>query len=197
MVRLLPARFVVSTAERPVDLAVAVDPKRDHIRGSAKALVTLVEYGDFECPFCSRAEPAVRAIVWGFGDDLRYVFRHLPLADVHPNAQLAGEAAEAAGAQGKFWEMHDLLFAHQDALLPTDLVRYAGELELDVDRFTDELRRRVYAARVAEDIDSADQSGVTGTPSFFVNGRRQQGAFDIDDLSAAVRGALQRARLSA
>ncbi len=138
----------------------------------------------------------MREIVAEFGEDLRFVFRHLPLADVHPNAQLAAEAAEAAGAQGKFWEMHDLLFEHQDALKPMDLVGYAGDLGLDVDRFTDELRRRVYAARVAEDIDTADQSGVTGTPTFFVNGRRQQGSFDIDLLTAEVRAALQRARLS-
>ena len=123
------------------------------------------------------------------------MFRHLPLADVHPNAQLAAEAAEAAAAQGKFWEMHDLLFEHQDALRPMDLVGYAGQLGLDVERFTDELRRRVYASRVAEDIDTADMSGVTGTPTFFVNDRRHQGAYDIDTLTAAVRAALQRARL--
>jgi len=197
IVRLLPQRLVAGTSERLVDLAVPVDPKRDHTRGPDEAPVTLVEYGDFECPYCGRAEPAVREIVAEFGDDLRYVFRHLPLADVHPNAQLAAEAAEAAGAQGKFWEMHDLLFEHQDALKPMDLVGYAGDLGLDVDRFTDELRRRVYAARVTEDIDTADQSGVTGTPTFFVNGRRQQGSFDIDLLTAAVRAALQRSRLSA
>ena len=194
--RLLPARYTTGTSERIVDLAVPVDSKRDHIRGSGEAPVTLVEYGDFECPYCGRAEPAVREIVEEFGEDLRFVFRHLPLADVHPNAQLAAEAAEAAGAQGKFWEMHDLLFEHQDALKPMDLVGYAGDLGLDVDRFTDELRRRVYAARVAEDIDTADQSGVTGTPTFFVNGRRQQGSFDIDLLTAAVRAALERSRLS-
>jgi len=196
IVGLLPARWTAGTSERLVDLAVPVDPKRDHVRGAGDAPVTLVEYGDFECPYCGRAEPAVREIVKEFGEDLRFVFRHLPLADVHPNAQLAAEAAEAAGAQGRFWEMHDLLFEHQDALKPMDLVGYAGDLGLDVDRFTDELRRRVYAARVAEDIDTADQSGVTGTPTFFVNGRRQQGSFDIDLLTAAVRAALQRARLS-
>ncbi len=197
LIRLLPARFRTGTSERLVDLAVPVDRKRDHVRGSDDAPVTLVEYGDFECPFCGQAEPAVREVVREFGDDLRYVFRHLPLADVHPRAQLAAEAAEAASTQGKFWEMHDVLFEHQDALKPTDLVEYAGELGLDVDQFTDELRRRVYASRVAEDIDTADASGVTGTPTFFVNGRRHHGAFDIDTLSAAVRGALQRARLSA
>ena len=197
IVRLLPARYATGTSERIVDLAVPVDPGRDHVRGSDDAPVTLLEYGDFECPFCGRAEPVVREVVKEFGDDLRYVFRHLPLADVHPNAQLAAEAAEAAAAQGKFWEMHDLLFDHQDALRPMDLVGYAGRLGLDVDRFTDELRRRVYASRVAEDIDTADMSGVTGTPTFFLNGRRHQGAYDIDTLTAAVRAALQRAQLSA
>ncbi len=196
IMKLLPARWITGTSERLVDLAVPVDRKRDHVRGSDDAPVTLVEYGDFECPFCGQAEPAVREVVSEFGDDLRYVFRHLPLADVHPRAQLAAEAAEAAGAQGKFWEMHDLLFEHQDELKPTDLVEYAGRLGLDVERATDELRRRIYASRVAEDIDTADMSGVTGTPTFFVNGRRHQGAFDIETLTAAVRAALQRARLS-
>ena len=196
IVRLLPARLITGTSERLVDLAVPVDSKRDHVRGDDDAPVTLLEYGDFECPFCGQAEPAVREIVREFGDDLRYVFRHLPLADVHPRAQLAAEAAEAAGEQGKFWEMHDLLFQHQDELKPTDLVHYAEQLGLDVDRFTDELRRRVYAARVAEDIDTADQSGVTGTPTFFVNGRRHQGAYDLEALEAVVRAGLQRARLS-
>ena len=196
LVRLLPVRFTTGTSERLVDLAVPVDAERDHVRGSDDAPVTLVEYGDFECPYCGRAEPVVREVVEEFGDDLRYVFRHLPLADVHPNAQLAAEAAEAAAAQGKFWEMHDLLFEHQDALRPMDLVGYAGQLGLDVERFTDELRRRVYASRVAEDIDTADMSGVTGTPTFFLNDRRHQGAYDIDTLTAAVRAALQRARLS-
>jgi Na+/H+ antiporter NhaA len=196
VVALLPERWVTGTSERLVDLAVPVDPKRDHIRGSDDGPVTLVEYGDYECPFCGRAEPVVREITDEFGNDLRYVFRELPLADVHPRAELAAEAAEAAAAQGKFWEMHDLLFDHQDALRPNDLMGYAEELGLDVDRFADELRRRVYASRVAEDIDTADQSGVTGTPTFFINGRRHHGAYDIDTLSQAVRAAQQRARLS-
>ena len=122
-----------------------VDPEGDHIRGPEDAPVTLVEYGDFECPYCGRAEPVLRELLADFGDELRFVFRHLPLSDVHPRAQLAAEAAEAAAAQGKFWEMHDKLFEHQDALAPSDLVRYAEELGLDADRFRDELRRRVYA----------------------------------------------------
>lgn len=138
------------------------------------------------------AEPAVRKLLTDFGD-LRYVWRHLPLTDVHPHAQLAAEASEAAAAQGAFWAMHDLLFAHQDALRFSDLVRYAAELGLDVDRFTDDLQRRVGAARVSSDVESADLSGVSGTPTFFINGRRHFGAFDIDTLSAAVRAAGARA----
>ena len=117
-----------------VDLAVPVDPERDHIRGPSEAPVTLVEYGDFECPYCGQAEPVVRELLADFGD-VRYVWRHLPLTDVHPHAQLAAEAAEAAAAQGDFWGMHDLLLVHQDDLEPHDLARYAGELGLDVERF--------------------------------------------------------------
>jgi protein-disulfide isomerase len=157
--------------------------------------VTLVEYGDFECPYCGQAEPIVRELLSDFGD-VRYVWRHLPLTDVHPNARLAAEASEAAARQNEFWRMHDLLLAHQDALQPKDLVRYAGELGLDVDRFTEDLHRHGDAARVAEDIDSADLSGVSGTPTFFVNGRRHYGAYDIDALSSAVRLAGAQATLA-
>src|SRR6187551_3300877 len=132
-----------------------VDPEEDHIRGPADAPVTLVEYGDFECPYCGRAEPVLRELLADFGDELRFVFRNLPLSDVHPRAQLAAEAAEAAAAQGKFWEMHDALLDHQDELDPPALRAYAEELELDVDRFWDEVRRREHAPRVAEDVSSA------------------------------------------
>ena len=125
---------------------------------------------------------------------MRYVWRHLPLNDVHPSAQLAAEAAEAAAAQGKFWEMYDMLLGHQGELTPRDLIRYANELGLDVERFRDELRRREYAARVSEDVASADESGVSGTPTFFINGRRHYGVYDIDTLTEAVRAAKTRAR---
>ncbi len=179
-------RSLLGTAEPLVDLYIDVDPERDHIRGPVHAPVTVVEYGDFECPFCGRAEPVVRELLSEFGD-VRYVWRHLPLSDVHANAQLAAEAAEAASDQGAFWELHDLLFAHQDALGPNDLISYAGELGLDVERFTNDLREHVGAARVADDIDSADLSGVSGTPTFFVNGQRHYGAYDIATLSNAVR----------
>ena len=193
--RVLRIRALLGTAEPLVDLYIDVDPDRDHVRGPLDAPVTVVEYGDFECPYCGQAEPVVRALLRDFGD-VRYVWRHLPLNDVHPNTQLAAEAAEAAAAQGAFWEMHDLLLAHQDALRPKDLLGYAEQLGLDVERFTGDLRERAGAARVAEDVDSADLSGVSGTPTFFVNGRRHYGAYDIATLSAAVRAAGARAVLA-
>lgn len=188
----LRARALLGTSESLVDLAAPVDPARDHIRGPEGALVTLVEYGDFQCPYCGQAESVVRDLLAGFGD-LEYVWRHLPLTDVHPRAQLAAEAAEAAAAQGAFWEMHDLLLARQEALTPPDLLRYAEELGLDRERFTEELRTHAHAGRIAEDVDSADLSGVSGTPTFFVNGRRHYGAYDVETLAQAVRDARARA----
>jgi protein-disulfide isomerase len=184
-------RAIIGRSDVIVDLAVPVDPERDHVRGPADAAVTLLEYGDLECPFCGQAEGVIRELLSDFGD-LRYVWRHLPLNDVHPHAQLAAEAAEAAAAQGRFWEMHDSLLAHQDALTLRDLVGEAEGLGLDVERFRTHLRKRKGAARIAEDVDSADASGVSGTPTFFINGHRHQGAYDIDTLSKAVR--LARAR---
>src|SRR3954454_18188837 len=188
------ARQIAGTYDDLLDLAEDVDPERDHVRGSDEALVTLVEYGDYECPYCGRAEVAIRELLVSFGDDLRYVWRHLPLNDVHPNAQLAAEAAEAAAAQGAFWEMHDTLLNHQDELELSDILGYAGELGLDVDRFEDELRRREHAPRIGEDVATADSSGVAGTPTFFINGRRHQGAYDTGTLTAAARSARTRAR---
>jgi Na+/H+ antiporter NhaA len=189
------ARQIAGTYEDLLDLSENVDPERDHIRGSERGPVTLVEYGDYQCPYCGRAEVVVRELLDSFGDDLRYVWRHLPLNDVHPNAQMAAEATEAAGAQGAFWEMNDRLLQNQDQLTPPDLRRHAEELGLDVDRFWDELRRREYAERVAEDVASADASGVAGTPGFFINGRRHQGAYDIETLTTAVRRARDTARI--
>ena len=192
----LRARALLGSSGAIVDLADPVDIDRDHVRGPESALVTLVEYGDLECPYCNQAEPVVRELLTDFGD-LRYVWRHLPLDDVHPHARLAAEATEAADAQGAFWEMHDLLFEHQDALRKSDLVRYAEQLGLDVERFTADLRERRFADRVSSDVDGADLSGVSGTPTFFINGRRHHGAFDIATLSAAVRAAKARATVVA
>jgi Na+/H+ antiporter NhaA len=190
----LRIRALVGTAEVIVDLAAPVDPARDHIRGPAAAPVTLVEYGDFECPFCGQAEDVIRELLADFGD-VRYVWRHLPLNDVHPRAQLASEAAEAASNQGAFWELHDLLLDRQEALKPNDLIRYAGELSLDVEWFTKDMHAHAGAAHIAEDVDGADLSGVSGTPTFFVNGRRHYGAYDIEALSKAVRAARARAAI--
>jgi Na+/H+ antiporter NhaA len=197
MIRRLPstvrARQLARTAEDLLDLTEDVDPERDHIRGSDDAIVTLIEYGDFECPYCGQAEQVVRELLSRSGHDVRYVWRHLPLNDVHPSAQVAAEASEAAAAQGKFWDMHDLLLSHQRDLTPRYLGRYAEQLDLDVDRFREELRRREYAPRVSEDVASADESGVSGTPTFFINGRRHYGVYDIDTLTEAVGAAKQRA----
>jgi protein-disulfide isomerase len=180
-----------------LDLAEDVDGERDHVRGSDSAPVTLVEYGDYECPYCGQAEVVVRELLESFGDDLRYVWRHLPLNDVHPHAQMAAEAAEAAAAQGSFWEMHELLLGHQDELAPDDLTRYAEELGLDVERFWDDVRTHEHAPRVTDDVAGADASGVAGTPTFFVNGRRHSGAYDIDTLTATVRTAAKMAPVPA
>lgn len=172
-----------------VDLDTPVDPGRDHVRGPRDAPITLVEYGDYECPYCGRAERVVRELLSEFEDELRYAFRHLPLSDVHEHAQLAAEAAEAAGAQGSFWDMHDRLFAHQDELTSPALRGHARALGLDAERFAEELRTREHAPHVAEDVDSADRSDVAGTPTFFLNGRRHHGAYDEATLAAAVREA--------
>jgi Na+/H+ antiporter NhaA len=189
------ARQIADTADELLDLSEEVDPGRDHIRGGEAAPVTLVEYGDYECPYCGQAEVVIRELLDSFGTELRYVWRHLPLNDVHPNAQMAAEATEAAGSQGAFWDLHDKLLTHQDELMAPDLGRYAEELGLDVERFWDDLRRREHAPRVADDVASADASGVAGTPTFFINGRRHYGAYNIETLTEAVQRAKRRARL--
>ena len=189
-------RALLGDAEPLVDLAVPVDPERDHVRGRPDASVTVVEYGDFECPYCGQAEPVVRELLASHGEDIRYVWRHLPLERVHPQAALAAEASEAAAAQGAFWEMHDRLLDHQDQLQPVDLLRHARELGLDMERFREDLREHRFAGRVAEDVESAGISGVSGTPTFFVNGRRHYGAYDIATLQKAVITARARAKIT-
>jgi Na+/H+ antiporter NhaA len=188
----LRLRAIVGSSELIVDLAVPVDPERDHIRGPEEATVTLLEYGDLECPYCGQAETVIRELLNDIGE-LRYVWRHLPLNDVHPHAQLAAEAAEAAATQGKFWEMHDSLLSHQDHLTLRDLIADAEAIGLDLDRFREHLKKRKGSVRIAEDVESADMSGVSGTPTFFINGHRHQGAYDIATLTQAVRLAKARA----
>jgi protein-disulfide isomerase len=177
------------TASLPMFLDRPVDVERDHVRGDPEASLTLVEYGDFECPFCGRATGVVTELRERLGDDLRYVFRHLPLDDVHPHARLAAQAAEAAGAQGRFWAMHDLLFDHQDELEFADLVGYADALELDVERFIRDLESGRFAARLQEDAESAAASGARGTPTFFVGDRRHLGPYDADTLARELEAA--------
>jgi Na+/H+ antiporter NhaA len=200
-VRALPPRSrlraLLGSSQPIEDLMVPVDSERDHIRGPADAPVTLLEYGDFECSYCGQAEQVIRELLADFGDDLRYVWRHLPLTDVHPHADLAAEAAEAAAEQGRFWEMSDLLLSHQDALTVRDLVGYAEQLGLDGNRFREFLRKRKGASRLIEDVESADLSNVSGTPTFFINGRRHYGVYDVITLSAEVRAARTRAKVAA
>ena len=163
-------------------LILPVSTDRDHVRGPVKAPITLLEYGDYECPFCGAAHPIVNEVRRRAGDRLRFVYRHFPLTNVHPHAQAAAESAEAAGAQGRFWQMHDLLFEAQDALGPEDLVARAEVLGLDVPRFVRELEESVHRSRVREDFMSGVRSGVNGTPSFFVNEVRHEGAADVQSL---------------
>src|SRR5690242_19826877 len=184
-------RLLLGTPDLIVDLADPVDPERDHIRGPVDAPVTVLEYGDFECPYCGQAEPVLRELLREHGD-VAYAWRHLPLNDVHPNAQRAAEAAEAAAEQGAFWEMHDVLLERQADLTYRDLIGYARELGLDVERFEHDLRTRSGAGRIAQDVDSADLSVVSGTPTFFINGLRHYGAYDIATLSGAVKAARAR-----
>jgi protein-disulfide isomerase len=175
------------------DLIELSDPisSRDHIRGSSSARVTLVEYGDFECPFCARAEPVVRELEAQFGDDLRFAFRHNPRSFDHPHAQQAAEAAEAAAEQGRFWEMHDVLFARQNALEFDHLVDYAKTLGLDVDRFATALRTAAHRARVHEDELSGVRSHVISTPTFFINRVKYQDTPEFARLSEAIELALE------
>jgi protein-disulfide isomerase len=173
----------------PDQLTIRIDPERDHVLGPESAPVTLVEFADFECSFCAKALPTVAEVRRRFGDRLRFAFRHFPIAELHPHAELAAEAAEAAGAQGRFWEMHALLFAHQDALLREDLMGYADELGLDRDRFARELDEHVHREAVALQAQGGAWIGVQGAPAFFIDGRQYRGPFEADALEQALRRA--------
>lgn len=164
----------------------------DHIQGPKDAPVTLIEYGDFQCPYCGMAYPVVKQVQGRMGESMCFVFRHFPLTEVHPFAEGAAEAAEAAGEQGKFWEMHDILYQNQNTLAPEDLVGYAQQLRLDVPRFITDLKTHAHAKRIREDFLSGVRSGVNGTPTFFINGVRHDGASDFETLLAAVRARLER-----
>ncbi|WP_285114178.1 Na+/H+ antiporter NhaA [Leifsonia sp. fls2-241-R2A-40a] len=171
-----------------LDLLAPIDQQADHVRGASQPAVTIVEYGDFECGFCKRGEPTVRELLERH-PDVAVAWRHLPLTDVHPNALLAAEAAEAAGAQGAFWPMHDMLLANQDRLGIRDLESYAEQVGIDPEQFVEDLRSHTFADRVRADIASAEASGAAGTPTYFINGQRHEGAVDIDSLSKAINAA--------
>ncbi len=174
---------------RAAKLSLPVGP-RDHIQGSPAAAVTLVEYGDFECPYCGSAYPTVKQIQQNLGEQLCFVFRHFPLTQIHPHAERAAEAAEAAGAQGRFWEMHDLLFENQQSLDDRNLLRFAKVLKLDIERFAHELVEGTYLERVREDFMSGVRSGVNGTPTFFINGVRHDGPWDMQSLLTSIADAV-------
>lgn len=178
----------MSTTQWEAVLMVPVS-ERDHVQGPPDAPLTLVEYGDYECPYCGAAYPIVKEAQSRLGQRLRFVFRNFPIATSHPHAEQAAEAAEAAAAQGEFWPMHDLLYENQKRLRDEDLVSYARQLGLDLGRFEQELTAHVYAARVHEDFMSGVRSGVNGTPTFYVNGHRHDDSYDADTLIAALERA--------
>ena len=175
--------------EFAAQLTLPADEERDHIQGSPDAPVTLVEYGDYECPYCGAAYPILKEVQAEMGDKLRFVFRNFPISTSHPHAEQAAEAAEAAASQGRFWEMHDYLYEHQRHLEDTDLHRYAEEVGLDVGAFDDALATHAGEQRVREDFMSGVRSGVNGTPTFYINGRRHDGAYDADTLTSALNAA--------
>jgi protein-disulfide isomerase len=172
-------------------LTVPVSEDRDHFQGPADAAVTLVQYGDFECPYCGAAYPIIKEIRARMGERLRFVFRNFPITTSHPHAEQAAEAAESAAVQGRFWEMHDLLYENQQRLDDEDLRAYAEQLELDVDRFNRELAEHVHAPRVREDFMSGVRSGVNGTPTFYINGLRYDDSYELETLLAALERAAE------
>jgi protein-disulfide isomerase len=179
----------MSTTEWEARLTVPVSDDRDHIQGPADAQATLVEYGDYECPYCGAAYPIVKEVQDRMGDSLRFIFRNFPISTSHPHAEQAAEAAEAGAAQGRFWEMHDLLFENQKRLRDKDLRGYAEQLGLDVERFESELAEHIYAPRVREDFMEGVRSGVNGTPTFYVNGARHDDSYELETLLAALERA--------
>ena len=163
-------------------------PDRDHIQGPVDAPIKLLEYGDYECPYCGEAYPVVKEIQRRLGKSLCFAFRNFPLVNSHPHAERAAEAAEAAAAQGRFWEMHDMLYENQDALEDEDLARYAAALDLDAERLLKEVMSGAHAARLKEDFRSGARLDVNGTPSFFINGVRYDGMTDVEGLLEALTG---------
>jgi protein-disulfide isomerase len=176
----------MTTTDGEAVLTLPVSEDRDHIQGPADAAVTLVEYGDYECPYCGAAYPIIKEVQARLGDRLRFVFRNFPIATSHPHAERAAEAAEAAATQGRFWPMHDLLYEKQKNLRGRDLRAYAEQLGLDVELFDEELAKHVHAERVHEDFMSGVRSGVNGTPTFYINGARHDDSYEVETLLAAL-----------
>lgn len=181
----------MSREHRAANLATPVNEGRDHIIGKSTAPVTIVEYGDYECPHCQRAHFMLQELMTQLSDQARLVFRNFPLGEIHPHAARAAEAAECAGAQGKFWDMHNTLFENQQSLEDEDLVGYAAEIGLDLERFQLELFNGMHRPRVREDFIGGVHSGVNGTPTFFINGDRHDGPWDLYSLSSAVAARIQ------
>jgi len=179
----------MSTTQWQAVLALPVTEDRDHIQGPADAAVTLVQDGDYECPYCGAAYPIIKQVQAGMGDRLRFVFRNFPITTSHPHAELAAEAAEAAATQGRFWQMHDLLYENQRRLRGQDLRAYAQKLGLDIERFDQELAEHVHAERVHDDFMSGVRSGVNGTPTFYINGARHDDSYETEILLAALERA--------
>jgi protein-disulfide isomerase len=179
----------MSTTQWQTALTVPVDEGRDHVQGPADAAATLVEYGDYECPYCGAAYPIVKEVQARMGDRLRFVFRNFPITTSHPHAEQAAEAAESAAAQERFWEMHDVLYENQRHLEDEDLRAYAEQVGLDVERFGKELAEHVHAARVREDFMSGVRSGVNGTPTFYIDGARHDDSYELEVLLAALESA--------
>jgi protein-disulfide isomerase len=179
----------MSRTQWGAELTVPVDVDRDHTQGPADASVTLLEYGDYECPYCGAAYPIVKEVQDRMGDRLRFVFRNFPITTSHPHAEQAAEAAEAAGSQGRFWEMHDTLYENQRRLGDADLRSYAAQLGLDLESFERDVAEHVHAPRVREDFMSGVRSGVNGTPTFYINGVRHDDSYELETLLAALEQA--------
>jgi protein-disulfide isomerase len=179
----------VSTTQWGSALTTPVTEERDHIQGPADAPVTLVEYGDYQCPYCGAAYPIIKEVQARMGERLRFVFRNFPITTSHPNAEQAAEVAEAAATQGRFWQMHDLLYENQKRLRDPDLRAYAEQLGLEIEQLDQELAEHVHAARVREDFMSGVRSGVNGTPTFYVNGARHDDSYDLETLLAVLERA--------
>jgi protein-disulfide isomerase len=179
----------MTTTQWGAALTMPVTEDRDHIQGPAEAAVTLVEYGDYECPYCGAAYAIIKEVQSRMGERLRFVFRNFPITTSHPHAEVAAETAEAAATQGRFWQMHDLLYENQRRLRAPDLRDYAERLALDVERFDRELAEHAHAPRVREDFMSGVRSGVNGTPTFYINGARHDDSYDIETMLAALERA--------